>query len=118
MANKDALVRYVSLFPDVTRAVRERRARDEPSSSGQEGQCLVGFGVHQSVSYRDLYQAQDREKRSYVQWIRQQKVRPGTKMEVLQKPARGLEADAAQRAASVGQLGSLHQRPVWEAGAD
>ncbi|XP_076833000.1 uncharacterized protein LOC143477983 [Brachyhypopomus gauderio] len=85
MANKDALVRYISLFPDVTRAVRERRARDEPSSSGQEGQCLVGFGEHHSVSYRDLYQAQDREKRSYVQWIRQQKVRTGTKMEALQK---------------------------------
>ncbi|XP_076856568.1 uncharacterized protein LOC143510742 [Brachyhypopomus gauderio] len=85
MANKDVLVRYVSLFPDVTRAVRERCVMDEPSSSGQEGQCLVWFGEHQSVSYRDLYQAQDREKRSYVQWIQQQKVRPGTKMEALQK---------------------------------
>ncbi|KAK1806304.1 hypothetical protein P4O66_000179 [Electrophorus voltai] len=52
-----------SLFPDVMRAIGERRTRDGSSSPGREKHRLVGFGEHQSVSYRDLYEGKHREKR-------------------------------------------------------
>ncbi|KAK1786450.1 hypothetical protein P4O66_018139 [Electrophorus voltai] len=114
MANKDALVQYASLFHDVTRTVGERRTRDGSSSPGREDHRLDGFGEHQSVSYRDLYEGKDREKRSYVQWIQRQKVRPGSKMEALQKyiQRRDVKEIAVRRRALCLQPSEFHNQQL------
>lgn len=63
MENKDALIRYVQLFPDVVRAIRDRRVRDGSASRGEEDAKLVGFGAHAGVTYRDLYDSTDKERK-------------------------------------------------------
>ncbi|XP_041083829.1 uncharacterized protein LOC121299805 [Polyodon spathula] len=89
MANKDALTSYTCALPDFASAVRDRRAQDvarlRSSQPGQEDLRLVAFGVLKDVTWRDLYEAMDKERRGYVKWIRRQTPRPGTQMEALQK---------------------------------
>ncbi len=66
MGNKDALLRYAGLFPDVLAAIRERRVREGTSTPAQEDQVLVGFGDYASMCFKDLYEATDRSRKGYV----------------------------------------------------
>ncbi|KAG9278283.1 hypothetical protein AMEX_G6127 [Astyanax mexicanus] len=79
MSNKDVLLKYASFYPEVAEAIKQRR------QGGTVGDCLVGFGAHKTCTCKDLYESQDKEKKSYVQWLRVQKTRPGTKMDALKK---------------------------------
>ncbi len=65
MGNKDALLRYAGLFPDVLAAIRERRVREGTSTPAQEDQVLVGFGDYASMCFKDLYEATDRSRKGY-----------------------------------------------------
>lgn len=62
MVNKDAFLQYACTFKKVTEAIRVRRQR-EGTLPGCEGDCLVGFGVHKKSSYKELYEAMDRERK-------------------------------------------------------
>ncbi len=65
MGNKDALLRYAGLFPDVLAAIKERRVREGTSTPAQEDQVLVGFGDFVSMCFKDLYEATDRSRKGY-----------------------------------------------------
>ncbi|XP_029545699.1 uncharacterized protein LOC115147581 isoform X1 [Salmo trutta] len=82
MANKDQFDWYTNLFPEVQKAVEERRVRDGtlPPRPDQEDSCLVGFGNHKSLTYKDLYEAKDKERKSYMACFRKYQVKPGTSM--------------------------------------
>lgn len=62
MANKDAFLQYACTFEMVAEAIKVRRQR-EGTLPGCEGDCLVGFGVHKKSTYKELYDAKDRERK-------------------------------------------------------
>jgi len=62
MANKDAFLKYACTFERVAEAIKVRRQR-EGTLPGCEGDCLVGFGVHKKSTYKELYEAKDRERK-------------------------------------------------------
>jgi len=62
MANKDAFLQYACTFERVTEAIKVRRKR-EGTLPGCEGDCLEGFGVHKKSTYKELYEAKDRERK-------------------------------------------------------
>ncbi|CAM4668159.1 unnamed protein product [Leuciscus chuanchicus] len=74
MANKDAFLQYACTF--------EMRAR---YLAVRVTVCLVGFGVHRKSTYKELYEAKDREKKSYVEFIRHKGTSRGSKMDALKK---------------------------------
>ncbi|KAK7167112.1 hypothetical protein R3I94_001494 [Phoxinus phoxinus] len=84
MANKDAFLQYACTFEMVAEAIKVRRQR-EGTLPGCEGDCLVGFGVHKKSTYKELYEAKDREKKSYVEFIRHKGTSTGSKMDALKK---------------------------------
>ncbi len=62
MANKDAFLKYACTFEKVAEAIKVRRQR-EGSLPACEGDCQVGFGVHRKSTFKDLYEAKDRERK-------------------------------------------------------
>ncbi|XP_051954038.1 uncharacterized protein LOC127623665 [Xyrauchen texanus] len=84
MANKDAFLQYAYTFKKIADAIKVRRQR-EGTLPGCEGDCLVGFGVHKKSTYKELYEATDRDRKSYVRLIRSQDTNAGSKMDALQK---------------------------------
>ncbi|XP_048848223.1 uncharacterized protein LOC125718411 [Brienomyrus brachyistius] len=78
--NKDVFLRYASSFPQMSEVIRRRRHLEAPSHK-----TLVGFGAHKNCTYKELYESKDRERRSYVRWVRGQSSKPGTRMDVLKK---------------------------------
>lgn len=62
MANKDAFLQYACTFEKVAEAIKVRRQR-EGTLPGCEGDCLVGFGVHRKSTFKELYEAKDRERK-------------------------------------------------------
>ncbi|XP_030196810.1 uncharacterized protein LOC115531596 [Gadus morhua] len=74
MENKDALASYAGLFPPMVTAVARRRLCEGSASSRGLDDALVGFGVHSHRTYKSLYGARDQESRTYVAWVRTQKV--------------------------------------------
>ncbi|KAG7454080.1 hypothetical protein MATL_G00263900 [Megalops atlanticus] len=84
MQNKDALVSYARLFPPMVAAIDRRRMREGSRSVRGLDDTLVGMGAHGHRTFKSLYEARDPESRSYVQWLRQQKVGAGSKMHDLQ----------------------------------
>ncbi|KAK7156958.1 hypothetical protein R3I94_006876 [Phoxinus phoxinus] len=85
MSNKDVLLRYAGLFPDMVAAISERRVREGFGTRAQEDQVLVGFGKYATMSFKDLYETTDRDRKGFIKWMKKQTARPGTKMETLQK---------------------------------
>ncbi|XP_071386062.1 uncharacterized protein [Centroberyx affinis] len=110
MANKDALTRYSRACPDFVKEVRFHRALGEAKvrslPPGQEGQDLVGFGKYRSETLQSLYESKDKEKISYINFLRRQTSDPGTKMDIAIKyirhrdQAETVDAAAATMAAS------------------
>ncbi|XP_055024627.2 uncharacterized protein [Misgurnus anguillicaudatus] len=85
MANKDVFLKYACTFEKVKQALKVRRQR-EGTLPGHEGDCLVGFGVHRKSTFKELYDAKDRERKSYVEFIRKKKLtQTGSKMDALKK---------------------------------
>ncbi|CAL8272452.1 unnamed protein product [Boreogadus saida] len=74
MENKDSLASYGGLFPPMVTAVARRRLCESSASSRGLDDTLVGFGVHSHRTYKSLYGARDQESRTYVAWVRTQKV--------------------------------------------
>ncbi|XP_068076533.2 uncharacterized protein isoform X1 [Danio rerio] len=93
MGNKDALLRYAGLFPVMMAAISERRVREGHGTPAQEDQVLVGFGNFAAMSFKDLYEATDRDRKGFVKWVKRQSSRPGTKMELFQKYIRRRDAE-------------------------
>lgn len=54
MGNKDALLRYAGLFPDMKAAISERRVREGYGTPAQEDQVLVGFGNFATLFFKDF----------------------------------------------------------------
>lgn len=65
MGNKDALLGYAGLFLDVMAAISERRVREGTGTPAQKDQVLVGFGEFARISFKDLYEATDRDRKGY-----------------------------------------------------
>nr|XP_055024627.1 uncharacterized protein LOC129414594 [Misgurnus anguillicaudatus] len=85
MANKDVFLKYACTFEKVKEAIKVHRQR-EGTLPGHEGECLVGFGVHRKSTFKELYDAKDRERKSYVEFIRKKKLtQTGSKMDALKK---------------------------------
>ncbi|XP_016104299.1 uncharacterized protein [Sinocyclocheilus grahami] len=84
MANKYVFLRYACTFEKVAEAINVRRQR-EGTLPGCEGDGLVGFGVHRKSTFKELYEAKDRERKSYVEFIRNKKTSAGSKMDALKK---------------------------------
>lgn len=80
--NKDSLTRYAIAYPEVLKEVRFRRGYERSLQSGQEGEALVGFGLHRSDTLQDLYESTDKIR--YVNFLRRKRstCHPGTKMDV------------------------------------
>ncbi|KAK7167109.1 hypothetical protein R3I94_001491 [Phoxinus phoxinus] len=93
MGNKDALLRYSALFPDMMAAISERRVREGTGTPAQEDQMRIGFGKLVSISFKDLYEAVDRDRKGFAKWVRKQVARPGTKMDALQVYLRRRDAE-------------------------
>ncbi|CAM4535459.1 unnamed protein product [Leuciscus chuanchicus] len=53
----------------------------------------VGFGKLASMSFKDLYEAVDRDRKGFTKWVRKQESRPGTKMDALQVYIRRRDAE-------------------------
>ncbi|XP_047220274.1 uncharacterized protein LOC124867739 [Girardinichthys multiradiatus] len=85
MANKDALLRYSSAYPDFLEAVRFHRAFEEAHARslqpGQEGQALVGFGDFKYETLQSLYESVDPKKIRFVNYLRRTSPAPGSQME-------------------------------------
>ncbi|XP_051953220.1 uncharacterized protein LOC127623061 [Xyrauchen texanus] len=84
MVNKDAFLQYACSFKMLAEAIKVRRQR-EGTLPGCEGDCLVGFGMHKKSTYQELYEATDRDRKSYVRFIRRQDTKAGSKMDALKK---------------------------------
>ncbi|XP_067280416.1 uncharacterized protein [Pseudorasbora parva] len=84
MANKDVFLQYACAFKKVAEAIKRRRQRED-TLSGCEGDCLVVFGAHRKSTYKERYEAKDRERKSYVEFIRNQRTSAGSKMDALKK---------------------------------
>lgn len=63
MGNKDALLQYAGLFPDVMAAIQERQVREGSGTTGQEDKLLVGFGNFATLTFKDLYDAKDKDRK-------------------------------------------------------
>ncbi|XP_074510964.1 uncharacterized protein LOC141779830 [Sebastes fasciatus] len=100
MANKDSLTTYAIAYPEVLTEVRFQRACDRSQQSGQKGKALVGFGLHRLETLQDLYNSKDKDKISYVNFLRDMKstCEPGTKMDVAVKYV--LQCDQKQASAA------------------
>ncbi|KAK2898942.1 hypothetical protein Q8A67_010360 [Cirrhinus molitorella] len=61
------------------------RRQKEGTLPGCEGDCLVGFGVHRNSTFKELYEAKDRERKSYVDFLRNKDTKAGSKMDALKK---------------------------------
>ncbi|KAF5890708.1 uncharacterized protein DAT39_019596, partial [Clarias magur] len=57
MLHKDALLEYAYLFPPMAVAVQDKKR----TGTDTEGDRLVGFGKHSSLTYRELYESTDTE---------------------------------------------------------
>ncbi|XP_034467737.1 uncharacterized protein LOC117777216 isoform X3 [Hippoglossus hippoglossus] len=59
------------------------RAKERSLQPGQEGVALVGFGRHETETLKDLYESKDKDRISYVHFLRGMKSTcdPGTKMD-------------------------------------
>ncbi|XP_077058226.1 uncharacterized protein LOC143720384 [Siphateles boraxobius] len=66
-------------------AATVEKVQREGTLPGCEGDCLVGFGVHKKSTYKELYEAKDRERKSYVEFIRHKGTNTGSKMDALKK---------------------------------
>ncbi|KAJ7985055.1 hypothetical protein DPEC_G00361170 [Dallia pectoralis] len=68
MVNKDRFNWYCNLFPEVQRAVEVRRVLDGtmPPRPDLDHSHLVGFGDHKKLTYKELYEATDRERKRYT----------------------------------------------------
>ncbi|KAI7805449.1 hypothetical protein IRJ41_007991 [Triplophysa rosa] len=94
MGNKDALLQYAGLFPDVRAAIQERHVREGSGTPAQEDTLLVGFGNFATLTFKDLYNAVDKERKGFIRWVRQKKdIRQGTKMDALQKYIKRRDAE-------------------------
>ncbi|KAK0132914.1 hypothetical protein N1851_031722 [Merluccius polli] len=72
MVHKDALVSYARLFPPMAAAIdRRRMVEGGPQTARGLDDTLVGFGAHCALTYKALYESADRERTSYVQFVRQ-----------------------------------------------
>ncbi|XP_034729668.1 uncharacterized protein LOC117946003 [Etheostoma cragini] len=99
-ANKDSLKQYAIAYPEVLKEVRFHRGYERSRQSGKKGKALVGFGKHRSETLQDLYESKDRDKISYVSFLRNKKSTcdHGSKMEIAVKYI--LQRDKKQAAAS------------------
>ncbi|XP_067280900.1 uncharacterized protein [Pseudorasbora parva] len=84
MANKDAFLQYACAFEKIAEAIKVRRQR-EGMLPGCEADCLVGFGVHKKSTYKELYEAKDRERKRYVRFIKSRDTSTDSKMDALKK---------------------------------
>ncbi|XP_074505853.1 uncharacterized protein LOC141776291 [Sebastes fasciatus] len=104
MANKDALIRYSSAYPDFVEAVRFHRAFEEAQvkslQPGQEGQALVGFGDFKFETLQSLYESEDRKKIRFVNYLRRKAPAPGTQMENAVRYVRSRDRQRASTASS------------------
>jgi len=62
MAKKDAFLQYACTFEMVAEAIKVRR-QIKGTLPGCEGDCPEGFGVHKKSTYKELYEAKDRERK-------------------------------------------------------
>ncbi|KAI4888925.1 hypothetical protein NFI96_005935 [Prochilodus magdalenae] len=83
MTNKDAFLRYARFYPEVAKAIRQR--------STLADDCLVGFGAHKMCTYKELYESTDREKKSYVGWLRQARCRVGGIIHAMKRELKRLD---------------------------
>lgn len=60
-----SLLLYAGLFPDMVAAISERRVREGTGTPVQEDLVLVGFGNFATVSFKDLYEAMDLDRKEY-----------------------------------------------------
>ncbi|XP_030013331.1 uncharacterized protein LOC115435204 [Sphaeramia orbicularis] len=74
MANKDSLARYAACYPDFVELINLH----------YEGKALIGIGKFKNIALQDLYDSADKEKVSYVNFLRGKKdsCMPGSKMDV------------------------------------
>ncbi|XP_067454539.1 uncharacterized protein [Thunnus thynnus] len=97
-ANKDALTSYAQLFPQMTGAIQQRRMREGTLSVRGMDQTLVGFGARARETYQSPYESTSSESQTYVQWLRKQKVKVGSRMHTLQAYMLGRDMAAQQTA--------------------
>ncbi|KAL6473026.1 hypothetical protein MHYP_G00192340 [Metynnis hypsauchen] len=110
MGNEDVLLKYAGSFPEVAETIKQRRER-----SAKADDCLVGFGAHKTCTYKELYESADREKKSYVQWLRGQSCKLGSKMDTLKKYIQKRDVDKAMPGCSLPRPGpSRVQSPKAE----
>lgn len=62
MANKDALLSYAELFPEVAALIRERRMKEGSLPIRGLDATPVGFGQNATDTYRSLYESTSAEK--------------------------------------------------------
>ncbi|KAL6473035.1 hypothetical protein MHYP_G00192230 [Metynnis hypsauchen] len=94
----------------VAETIKQRRER-----SAKADDCLVGFGAHKTCTYKELYESADREKKSYVQCLRGQSCKLGSKMDTLKKYIQKRDVDKAMPGCSLPRPGpSRVQSPKAE----
>ncbi|KAF5907191.1 Epithelial-stromal interaction 1, partial [Clarias magur] len=109
MLHKDALLEYAYLFPPMAAAVEDKKR----TGTDTEGDRLVGFGEHSSLTYRELYESTDPEISSYRSWVRSMMVKSASSRAALLKQyvlrrdreQRSLATSAAS--AGAGRAGAL-----------
>ncbi|PIK51979.1 hypothetical protein BSL78_11127 [Apostichopus japonicus] len=84
--NKEALYRYVNMFPEMRKAIKARRDKRPQPNLSTTGDILVGFGPYSNLSRQALLLSTEKEHESYVKrMLRHPVTNPGGKLDILKK---------------------------------
>ncbi|XP_056440401.1 WAS/WASL-interacting protein family member 3-like [Gadus chalcogrammus] len=104
MANKDSLARYSCAHPAFAQHLKFRRAQEEARARatlpGRGGEALVGIGLFKEDTLRDLYDSKEKERQTYVKWLRRKTPQPGSSMDVAIKYILGRDKERSAEAAA------------------
>ncbi|XP_030206479.1 uncharacterized protein LOC115539805 [Gadus morhua] len=104
MANKDSLARYSCAHPAFAEHLQFRRAQEEARARatlpGRGGEALVGIGLFKEDTLKDLYDSKDKERQTYVKWLRRKTPQPGSAMDVAIKYILGRDKERSAEAAA------------------
>jgi len=106
--NKSKFCLYAMRFPEVRDALEMRRlttaAEARYVATGDEGEHLVGFGQYARQSWKSVFEASDKERRSFVDFVINKKdVADGSKMRRFQEYCTRRRQEAQQLTTDSGE---------------
>nr|XP_061797805.1 uncharacterized protein LOC133589111 isoform X1 [Nerophis lumbriciformis] len=92
--NKTALASYARLFPDMVAALHSQAVLMGEMPVRELDGRAVGFGAHAKRTYSALYESPYGDDKSYLQWLRGKRTKPGSTMHAFQRYVLKRDKDA------------------------